>query len=182
MATLQRGQRVVRSDMWTEEDQDGGSGYVGTVISISGHSIFQGLGCPFRGRVHVRWDIGEAAVYSVGFLGKYDLLLFDNAPAGVVHSYIVCDHCKEDPIAGIRWKCSHESCPDVNLCTRCYMADKHDVTHTFIRFVSPNKIGIKVGPRVGEASTVARGIFPGATVKRGKDWQGGNADGRSNKH
>lgn len=31
----------------------------------------------------------------------------------------------------MRWKCT--KCHDFDLCTACYMADKHDLGHAFLR-------------------------------------------------
>ena len=61
--------------------------------------------------------------------------------SGVIHLGVVCDSCLMDPIAGIRWKCSDQSCPDYDLCTPCYMNDKHDLNHIFTRFTSQKETG-----------------------------------------
>ena len=60
---------------------------------------------------------------------------------GVIHVGITCDSCSMNPIAGIRWKCSDQSCPDYDLCTPCYMKDKHDLNHIFTRFTSQKEAG-----------------------------------------
>lgn len=52
--------------------------------------------------------------------------------AGVKHPNIICDGCKCQGIQGIRWKCI--KCYDYDLCAECYMADKHDANHPFLRF------------------------------------------------
>ena len=50
---------------------------------------------------------------------------------GIEHKGIVCDGCGENDIKGMRWKCT--TIEDFDLCTACYMGDKHDTTHTFVR-------------------------------------------------
>ena len=56
--------------------------------------------------------------------------------AGVKHPNIICDACKKQGIQGMRWKCA--KCYDFDLCHQCYMGDKHDHTHAFLRFETPN--------------------------------------------
>ena len=53
----------------------------------------------------------------------------------VLHTDVVCDSCRENGIQGMRWKCM--KCYDFDLCTVCYMAGKHDLTHSFHRQDSP---------------------------------------------
>jgi len=48
---------------------------------------------------------------------------------------ISCESCKQQGILGTRWRCVQ--CPEMNLCDQCYMTDKHDVTHQFLRYDSP---------------------------------------------
>lgn len=50
---------------------------------------------------------------------------------GIVHDGVTCNECKDSPLKGMRWKCSN--CSGVNLCSLCYMSDKHDVNHGFER-------------------------------------------------
>jgi len=52
--------------------------------------------------------------------------------SGVRHSNIICDSCKKHGIMGMRWKC--KVCFDYDLCTQCYMNNKHDLTHAFERY------------------------------------------------
>ena len=56
-----------------------------------------------------------------------DILTF----AGVKHDGVTCDSCRCQPVYGIRWKCA--KCYDFDLCTKCYMCDKHSVDHEFVR-------------------------------------------------
>lgn len=53
-------------------------------------------------------------------------------PVGVRHSNIICDSCKKHGIMGMRWKC--KVCFDYDLCTHCYMNNKHDLSHAFERY------------------------------------------------
>lgn len=53
-------------------------------------------------------------------------------PPGVRHSNIICDSCKKHGIMGMRWKC--KVCFDYDLCTQCYMNNKHDLSHAFERY------------------------------------------------
>jgi len=54
--------------------------------------------------------------------------------AGVKHMNISCEACKQQGIVGTRWRCVQ--CPELNLCDCCYMSDKHDVNHQFVRYSS----------------------------------------------
>jgi len=47
---------------------------------------------------------------------------------------ISCEACKQQGILGTRWRCVQ--CPELNLCDCCYMSDKHDVNHQFVRYSS----------------------------------------------
>ena len=53
--------------------------------------------------------------------------------------YIICNSCKKHGICGMRWKCIN--CPNYDLCTSCYMSDKHDLTHIFARFETSSSVG-----------------------------------------
>ncbi|XP_030843493.1 E3 ubiquitin-protein ligase MIB2 [Strongylocentrotus purpuratus] len=174
MATVEVGQRVVRSATWTWRDQDGGEGHLGTVVKLKDQDPQEPIP---TGWAKVRWDNGHGNNYQVGSSWLYDLALFDNAPAGVIHVGVVCDSCLMDPIAGIRWKCSDQSCPDYDLCTPCYMNDEHDLNHIFTRFTSQKETGTQVTPRFGKAKTVSRGLCPQAEVRKGKNWQEDDAGG-----
>ena len=50
-----------------------------------------------------------------------------------------CDVCLKDVI-GTRWSC--KECPLTNLCTSCYMNDKHSLQHAFERFDASNTTGL----------------------------------------
>ena len=64
------------------------------------------------------------------------------AVSGVYHKFVECDECKEVPVRGIRWKC--DVCFDYDLCHKCYMSNKHDVAHEFIRRDVPTFDGYKL--------------------------------------
>jgi len=72
------GLRVVRGDDWQWVDQDGGEGFVGTVIEVGG----QGGSMNHDNTVVVVWDTGFRSNYRAGYEGKDDLRVLDNAPAG----------------------------------------------------------------------------------------------------
>ncbi|XP_046592111.1 E3 ubiquitin-protein ligase MIB2 isoform X2 [Neodiprion lecontei] len=179
---MEVGLRVVRGPHWTWEDQDGGEGHAGTVIEVGKSS---GSGNPSNSTANtaektpdktviVQWDRGSRSNYRIGYQGAYDLLVFDNAAAGIKHSNIICDGCKRHGIAGIRWKCAQ--CIDYDLCTQCYMADVHYLNHTFQRFQTANAVGVQLTPREGCTKIPLKGIFIGAKVVRGPDWEWGNQD------
>ncbi|WAR13828.1 MIB2-like protein [Mya arenaria] len=146
---MQAGVRVIRGPDWQSKKQDGGEGHVGTVIYVpkAGSS---------DDHVTVVWDNGRELRYRAGKDGKYDLRVLDNAQAGVIQDGIVCDECREDPVAGIRWKCG--VCNDYDLCSACYMAGKHDTSHAFMRIAHPK-------------------TQAGAKVMRGPHWKWKNDDG-----
>ncbi|XP_033337501.2 E3 ubiquitin-protein ligase mind bomb 2 isoform X2 [Megalopta genalis] len=183
---LEVGLRVVRGRDWKWDDQDGGEGHAGTVVEIgkppsSGNSASSPnpLERTPDKTVIVEWDHGSRSNYRIGYQGAYDLLVFDNAATGVKHANIICDGCKRHGIIGIRWKCAH--CPDYDLCTQCYMADMHDLSHTFQRFQTANSVGVQLTQRKGCPKIPLKGIFIGAKVVRGPDWEWGNQDGGSGK-
>lgn len=57
---------------------DGGEGHVGTVCEIGKSGT---VGSPDK-TVVVQWDNGTRTNYRVGYLGKYDLRVLDNAQIG----------------------------------------------------------------------------------------------------
>lgn len=168
---MEVGVRTVRGPDWKWGDQDEGEGHVGTVVEVGRAGS---LASPDK-TVVVQWDGGMRTNYRVGYEGSFDLRIIDNAPAGVKHPNIVCDGCNQCGIMGIHWKC--EQCPDYDLCTECYMSDIHDTSHVFQRFENASSIGVLVGPRKDETKVRLEGIFIGAKVVRGYDWDWGNQDG-----
>ena len=71
--SLALGLRVVRGPDWKWGGQDGGEGFVGSVVELEEGS----------GEVAVQWDVGQRFTYRCGYSGKYDLRVLDNAPAGI---------------------------------------------------------------------------------------------------
>ena len=58
---------------------------------------------------------------------------------GVVHTSVSCSECKKQAIEGMRWECC--DCLNYNLCTSCYMNDKHLLEHGFNRVEARGKPG-----------------------------------------
>ncbi|XP_066603887.1 E3 ubiquitin-protein ligase MIB2 isoform X2 [Prorops nasuta] len=178
---LEIGLRVVRGPDWKWGNQDGGDGHAGTVVEIGkpppGSSAVSPIPVdktPDKTAI-VQWDQGSRSNYRIGYQGAFDLRVFDNAATCVKHANIICDGCKRHGIMGFRWKCT--ICFDYDLCTQCYMADEHDLTHPFQRFMTNNSVGVHLSPREGCTKIELKGIFIGAKVIRGPDWEWGNQDG-----
>ncbi|XP_073251415.1 E3 ubiquitin-protein ligase MIB2-like isoform X2 [Porites lutea] len=169
---MEVGSRVVRGPDWMWGDQDGGEGNVGTVVQHG-----QDRNLP-DGTVLVVWDSGRQANYRAGHSEKFDLRILDCAQAGVKHTSVKCDGCKQSPLAGTRWKCA--DCPNYDLCSPCFMNDVHNMHHSFLRFDISGGDGIPVGKRSNFTKQQSRGLFPGARVTRGRDWKWGHQDGGGN--
>ncbi|KAM7139423.1 E3 ubiquitin-protein ligase MIB2 isoform 1-T4 [Macrochelys suwanniensis] len=174
-ASMQVGMRVVRGIDWKWGNQDNGEGNIGTVVEIGR----QGSPTTPDRTVVVQWDQGTRTNYRTGFQGAYDLLLYDNAQIGVRHPNIICDCCKKHGIRGMRWKC--KVCFDYDLCTQCYMSNKHDTSHAFERYETAHSRPVTVGPRQNLPRITLKGTFQGAKVVRGPDWEWGNQDGGEGK-
>lgn len=125
--------------------------------------------------VVVVWDNGTAANYRCA--GSYDLRVLDSAPTGIRHEGTMCDTCRQQPIFGIRWKCAE--CANYDLCSVCYHGDKHHLRHRFCRISKPGGDRTMMEPRrKGKNKKITvKGIFPGARVMRGVDWQWEDQDG-----
>ncbi|XP_058991076.1 E3 ubiquitin-protein ligase MIB2 isoform X5 [Mustela lutreola] len=98
---------------------------------------------------------------------------------GVRHPNIICDCCKKHGLRGMRWKC--RVCFDYDLCTQCYMHDRHDLAHAFERYETAHSRPVTLSPRQGLPRIPLRGIFQGAKVVRGPDWEWGSQDGGAGK-
>lgn len=159
---------MVRGPDWASKKQDNGEGFLGTIIFVPkvGSSDNQ---------VTVIWDSGRELRYRAGHDGKYDLRAYDTAPAGIVHDKVTCQGCKDTPLKGIRWKCTN--CDEVNLCNLCYMGDRHDTGHGFVRLETESSRGSNVPPRNQSKSIEVKGLFPKAEVIRGPHWKWKNDDG-----
>ncbi len=187
---LRPGVRVVRGPDWRWANQDGGEGCAGTVVEVASRTAKDDI-------VTVRWDLGTIGSYRTGHQNAYDLRVIDNAPSGVRH-FVPCVSCKksmpsvasEDSgggngdnqigIFGIRWHCT-ECHKGYDLCTICYMDDRHDLSHKFLRIdqVSErtHQPGIPMPPRKGCKKVTLRGLYHGAKVKRSTDWSWDDQDG-----
>ncbi|KAM9350669.1 E3 ubiquitin-protein ligase MIB2 [Symphorus nematophorus] len=173
--SMEVGMRVVRGLDWKWGNQDDGEGHVGTVVEIGR----QGSTTTPDKTVVVQWDSGTRTNYRTGYQGSYDLLLYDNAQIGVRHSNIICDSCKKHGIMGMRWKC--KVCFDYDLCTQCYMNNKHDLSHAFERYETAHSQPVSLAPRQNLPRIILKGIFQGVKVVRGPDWDWGNQDGGEGK-
>uniref|UniRef100_A0A8C7HBA4 E3 ubiquitin-protein ligase MIB2 n=1 Tax=Oncorhynchus kisutch TaxID=8019 RepID=A0A8C7HBA4_ONCKI len=173
--SMEVGMRVVRGLDWKWGNQDDGDGHVGTVVEIGR----QGSTTTPDKTVVVQWDSGTRTNYRTGYQGSYDLLLYDNAQIGVRHSNIICDSCKKHGIMGMRWKC--KVCFDYDLCTQCYMNNKHDLGHAFERYETAHSQPVCLAPRQNLPRIILKGIFQGVKVVRGPDWDWGNQDGGEGK-
>ncbi|XP_063561136.1 E3 ubiquitin-protein ligase MIB2 isoform X4 [Gorilla gorilla gorilla] len=98
---------------------------------------------------------------------------------GVRHPNIICDCCKKHGLRGMRWKC--RVCLDYDLCTQCYMHNKHELAHAFDRYETAHSRPVTLSPRQGLPRIPLRGIFQGAKVVRGPDWEWGSQDGGEGK-
>nr|CAG4651647.1 EOG090X02DA [Triops cancriformis] len=156
------GARVIRGPDWKWGKQDGGEGHVGTVRNFESPE-----------EVVVVWDNGTAANYRCS--GAYDLRILDSAPTGVKHDGTMCDTCRQQPIYGIRWKCAE--CTNYDLCSVCYHGEKHHLRHRFYRITTPGSERAMMEPRRKSKKIAIRGIFAGARVVRGVDWQWEDQDG-----
>uniref|UniRef100_A0AAZ3SGK5 E3 ubiquitin-protein ligase MIB2 n=1 Tax=Oncorhynchus tshawytscha TaxID=74940 RepID=A0AAZ3SGK5_ONCTS len=172
---MEVGMRVVRGLDWKWGNQDDSEGHLGTVVEIGR----QGSTTTPDKTVVVQWDSGTRTNYRTGYQGSYDLLLYDNAQIGVRHSNIICDSCKKHGIMGMRWKC--KVCFDYDLCTQCYMNNKHDLGHAFERYETAHSQPVCLAPRQNLPRIILKGVFQGVKVVRGPDWDWGNQDGGEGK-
>nr|XP_046221467.1 E3 ubiquitin-protein ligase MIB2-like isoform X2 [Oncorhynchus gorbuscha] len=173
--SMEVGMRVVRGLDWKWGNQDDSEGHLGTVVEIGR----QGSTTTPDKTVVVQWDSGTRTNYRTGYQGSHDLLLYDNAQIGVRHSNIICDSCKKHGIMGMRWKC--KVCFDYDLCTQCYMNNKHDLCHAFERYETAHSQPVCLAPRQNLPRITLKGIFQGVKVVRGPDWDWGNQDGGEGK-
>ncbi|KAM7359635.1 E3 ubiquitin-protein ligase mind bomb 2 isoform 1-T2 [Cochliomyia hominivorax] len=174
-ASIPPGIRVVRGPNWIWQNQDEGEGHVGTVCEIGRSGSIHSP----ENTVVVNWDSGHRTNYRVGYQNQYDLIIVDNAQVGVRHSNVVCDGCSKGGIAGIVFRCA--TCVNYHLCSFCYGNDLHNKEHPFIRYTTPTSKGVGVSPRKGLKRIQMKGIFVGAKVVRGPDWEWGQQDGGEGK-
>ncbi len=178
---LAAGLRVIRGPDWKWGDQDGGEGFVGTVKGIGGQASSASPTMPCastfpQNTVMLQWDNGMKTNYRAGRDSAYDLRVLDSGPVGTRHMGVTCSHCKTADFFGLRWKCFR--CTSVNLCSACYMSDRHDVGHQFRRFdVDGGPGNVVVPPRRESRKLNVRGIFIGAHVTRSGDWRWEDQDG-----
>ena len=81
--TTKTGIRVVRGPDWSDGNDDGGEGHLGTVTGIPGQGASHGM-------VQVVWDsVGEEKSYFAGKDNKFELRIYDSGPIGM--SAGLCD-------------------------------------------------------------------------------------------
>jgi E3 ubiquitin-protein ligase mind-bomb len=168
-------QKLINHFSVYRQDQDGGKGHVGTVVEIGGRSNNTS---PEK-TVVVQWDSGMRTNYRCGYQNAYDLRVYDNAQCGVKHPNVSCRGCQRRTIKGFLFKCT--KCADVSLCSACYFADKHELSHSFYRIDTPASRSVKVAKRADSERLTAKGMFVGAVVVRGHDWNWNDQDGGSTK-
>ncbi|XP_063448006.1 uncharacterized protein LOC134727555 [Mytilus trossulus] len=146
---IEKGSRVVKKTQTTLDEIP-----FGTIVNIN----------QSKNEVHVKWDTPEEKV------NPLDLRLYDNSPSEVKHTNVTCDECYTYPLRGIRWKCLH--CDSYDLCTVCYMADEHNVSHIFSRIQSEDSKGKEMPARFDVKLTgyaFACGILEKSEVSLRKD-------------
>ncbi|EAT48303.1 AAEL000648-PA [Aedes aegypti] len=79
------------------------------------------------------------------------------------------------PIIAIRWKCAE--CNNYDPCSICYHGDMHHLRHRLDRILTPSGDKTLLEPQRKLKKIAVRGIFPGARVVRGVDWQWEDQDG-----
>ncbi|XP_033731449.1 E3 ubiquitin-protein ligase MIB2-like, partial [Pecten maximus] len=158
------GLRVVRGPDWNLGNEDGGDGHLGTVVEDHGDNT-----------VTVVWDMGSRTTCRAGEDDKCDLCILDNAPTGVRFGSATCSECEVDGIFGMKRNC--KQCEGVCLCSVCYIKGRHDERHAFIRYFSPESNGVEVPKRFTSNKQRSLGMFPGAKVVRGTDWDWSDQDG-----
>jgi E3 ubiquitin-protein ligase mind-bomb len=170
----------------------GGEGYVGTIRTFESYD-----------EAVIVWDNGTAANYRCS--GAHDIRILEPSLCGIVHEMIKCDACSAEPINGIRWTCADclvNENKSVNLCSKCYHDDKHNIKHQFYRVLTPTtekfesiflvwvlivnicetnifviSKRVLVESRRKSKKISYKGIYIGALVTRGVDWQWGDQDG-----
>ncbi|XP_033097907.1 E3 ubiquitin-protein ligase MIB2-like [Anneissia japonica] len=164
------GTRVVRSGNWSQGQVDGGEGHMGTIFQPENKP-------PLSDKCHVVWDNGNTTVCKIGIDGE--LLIYDNAPTGASHPNVKCDSCNKEAFLGVRWKCNE--CYNYDLCNSCYMSQKHDLDHQFLRITHEGGQRVPVEKRHGSVMLQAWGISKGAEVTRGIHWKWEDQDGGNGK-
>ncbi|XP_063412596.1 uncharacterized protein LOC134695302 [Mytilus trossulus] len=148
---IKLGTRVIRGPNWIHKCEDNGEGFLGTIVKFN---LFERL-------IEVIWDSGRSGQYRAD-PEKYDLRIFDNAPAGELHHGTMCQNCSDSPIHGMKWTCI--KCK-IDMCTQCYMSDYHDDTHAFERTYTSESRGHKILPKNScNERVMSKGIFEGAEV------------------
>ncbi|CAG2229558.1 MIB [Mytilus edulis] len=153
---IKTGIRVIRGPDWDiSNHEDGGPGHLGTIIDVSR----QDQTCT------VQWDNGHLS-NCTATSDQQDLrIVYTESTVSKGHAHFAyCNICNNSQhmVRGLRFKCV--TCKDYDLCMKCYMADEHDKTHSFVRVNSRLSKVIPVLPRVKSKRTKLYGFGPGASV------------------
>ena len=90
---------MTRGPDWKWGNQDGGEGFVGTVVEVGR----PGSQTSPDKTVVVHWDSGARTNYRVGYQGAYDLRIYDNAPVGESVAGFLHVHLRQsmsEPLSG----------------------------------------------------------------------------------
>lgn len=146
------------------------------------------------------WDSCEQCLVNVPAIHPFHRLVpitdssrLSHVPAQHLkkHPNVFCDGCAE-PIQGIRYKCSHPSCPDYDLCSRCESnpIPKHNVDHVMFKIRDsqtwrtgilaskssqtdhpPSIVGLTSHPKEVTAKPESAVVLPGRDMQCGFDDQ-----------
>ncbi|XP_052081431.1 E3 ubiquitin-protein ligase MIB2-like [Mytilus californianus] len=153
---IKSGIRVIRGPDWDPSiHEDGGPGHLGTIIDVSR----QDQTCT------VQWDNGHLSNCKATSDQQDLRIVYTESTVTKGNSHFaycnICNNSRQN-VSGLRFKCV--TCKDYDLCMKCYMADEHDKTHSFVRINSRISKVIPILTRVKSKRTKLYGFGPGASV------------------